>query len=66
MGETVELIDEQAFEECTSLESVRIPRSVKEIKWRAFNKCSRLTDVTVSADTVLDEQAFNCHHINKY
>ncbi len=66
MGETVELIDEQAFEECTSLEGITIPRSVKEIKWRAFNKCPRLADVAVPNDTVIDEQAFNCHNINRY
>lgn len=64
-GNTITLIDEQAFEEDAMLTSVVIPPSVKEIKWRAFNKCSSLRDVTVSSNTHIDDQAFNCHEIKR-
>lgn len=54
-------IRERAFEDCTNLTSVAIPKSVKTIGVAAFAGCSRLTSVTIPNGVILiDEGAFYC------
>ena len=41
----IKYIDNSVFENCTSLTSITIPKTVSEIEYNAFNNCSNLTDV---------------------
>ena len=53
-------IGKDAFEECSSLESVTIPASVTTIGQEAFHKCESLQSVTLSENlTTIEEAAFN-------
>jgi hypothetical protein len=45
LPEGLEEIGEDAFRDCTSLNAIMIPTSVKAINMMAFNNCSRLTQV---------------------
>jgi len=58
----VKAIEEEAFRDCTGLESIGIPQSVKEIQTRTFSGCDRLTDVTIEEGVeVIAKNAFeNC------
>ena len=38
-------IPEGAFSDCSKLESIYIPKSVKDIGWAAFADCNNLKDV---------------------
>ena len=64
-GKPVVAIGEGAFKNCDSLETVRIPGSVKVIESKAFSGCSKLLDVTLSSGTeVIEAYAFeNCAYI---
>ncbi|MBD5440985.1 MAG: leucine-rich repeat domain-containing protein [Treponema sp.] len=55
-------IGENAFSDCTSLESVEIPKCVKEIGIGAFGGCAKLTSMTISSSvTYIGHNAFrNC------
>ncbi len=46
-GLPVELIGFEAFQDCTSLESVTIPNSVKSIGGGAFDGCTSLKSITI-------------------
>jgi hypothetical protein len=45
LGDVLEEIGEEAFQDCTSLEIIVIPRAVKEIHSEAFPRYSNLTRV---------------------
>lgn len=47
IGNTVTIINHNAFEGCTNLTSVTIPNSVTSIDSECFMSCSKLTDVTL-------------------
>ena len=49
MPNNLELIEEQAFLDCTALEQIEIPENVKEIKDRAFYGCESLKTVVIIA-----------------
>ena len=46
----MEVIEENAFENCTSLTSITIPASVESIGSEAFDGCTKLTTVNVRCD----------------
>lgn len=64
-GKPVVAIAEDAFKNNSTLESVRIPGSVKVIESNAFSGCSKLLDVTLNSGTeVIEANAFaNCPYI---
>ncbi len=58
-GKTVTAIGENAFQNCTGMESIDIPGSVKTIGKYAFYRCSGLEDVTLHEGlTTIGESAF--------
>ncbi len=58
-GMPVEVVGERAFENCTSLTSIKIPDRVTEIGSYAFGGCSSLTSVEIpNSVTVIQETAF--------
>ena len=63
----LEVIDEWAFEGCTSLARVTIPPSVKEIDFNAFTECKELTEVIFSEGLEeLDDTAFrSCYQLKE-
>lgn len=65
--DTVTLIEERAFEECSDLKSVKLPDSVKEIYTFVFANCEALTDVSLGEGfTVLPESMFEgCSSLQK-
>lgn len=46
---SVTKIEEQAFDNCTNLTTVKVPASITEIKTGAFNFCENLTAINVDA-----------------
>ncbi len=67
LPETIEIIDEEAFDDCGELQDVNIPESVVEIRDRAFYFCESLAiELELpSGLTVLGEQAFgNCSNMD--
>lgn len=62
----VETIDSQAFENCTSLTSVTIPKTVTHLGDYVFSKCYSLNNVTIPKSiTYLGNYAFNrCSSLN--
>jgi hypothetical protein len=54
IGNSVERIGSDAFENCSGLISVIIPNSVKDIGWSTFENCSNLTSITIGnkVDTI--------------
>ena len=57
---TVSVIGEKAFENCSALTSVVMPDSVVEIEKYAFSDCSRLEKIELSNSlTIIKDYAFN-------
>ena len=55
----VEIIGDDAFNDCSGLQSITIPASVKTISGGAFNYCSSLTSITIPENvTSIGEYAF--------
>lgn len=63
----VEKISNFCFDGCSSLEKVRIPETVKNIKKNAFRGCYHLSSVVVADDCIVEESAFekNCEILKK-
>ena len=60
ISKTVKKIERHSFEECMSLKEVRIPSSVEEIEWHAFNGCGRIiVPLSLSNDNSLKNQIAN-------
>lgn len=53
-GDKLEMIREDAFRWCSSLRHIRLPSSssIREIRSHAFMKCTRLTDVEISSESL--------------
>ncbi len=52
-------IGDYAFQDCSSLEKIEIPNTVKRIGWFAFSKCSKIKTLDLPDDLqVIEEAAF--------
>lgn len=60
---TVIGIDDVAFSHCRDVTSVTIPKSVKTIGLRAFDKCSGLESIQVNIDNPVFDSRDNCNAI---
>ena len=58
LPETLEYINEYAFNNCQGLTAIHIPASVKRIRSYAFNNCPNLTTVT-GCEGLTDAEAWN-------
>lgn len=47
LSDSIEIINNSAFENCSSLEAINIPESITKIKDRAFKDCSALNEVSL-------------------
>lgn len=54
----IEMIDHSAFNGCAGLTSVMLPESVTSITYRAFYRCTALTDCVATGATVYGSGAF--------
>ncbi len=63
----VSSIGESAFEDCTGLKGVTIPKSVESIGERAFSGCTGLTEVTIpnSVTSIGDNAFWGCESLIK-
>lgn len=50
LSDTLENINQCAFDGCKNLESITLPDSVKEIEWAAFKNCEKLSDIKHSGN----------------
>ena len=57
--EGVTRLGEDAFYDCTSLESVKLPSSLKSIEFRTFWRCYDLSNVDLGGVEHIGEEAFN-------
>ena len=59
---TVTLIESKAFEECTSLNSIKIPSSVQSIEYSTFWGCTGLTSIYIpsSVKKIREHAFYNC------
>lgn len=64
-GSTVNEIGMGAFQECTSLTSVTIPKSVITIKGKAFRDCSNLSNVVFEEGSNLKTLGGNAGNVNE-
>jgi hypothetical protein len=65
-GPLIKKINSGSFRNCTSLTRLRIPVSVEEISWNAFEGCVQLEEVIFEGDTVVDPDAFqNCPRLER-
>ena len=64
--ETVTVIDEFAFADCTKLVSITIPNSVTKINARAFGKCTNLKYVKLpdGLNTIADGVFYGCSKLS--
>ena len=61
MGDSVTSIGNDAFRNCVSLETIRIPASVETIGSSAFANCTSLKEVSyLNAETIGDSAFYNC------
>lgn len=59
--EGIELIDEEAFTQCSKLKTVTLPSTLTEIGSNAFSSCSSLESVKIPDGVeVIGSNAFNC------
>ena len=64
--ESVVLIGEEAFKNCTGLTTIVIPKSVREIREYAFRGCTGLTSIVIPASvTKIDKYAFEGSRLTK-
>ncbi len=57
---TLETISHNAFENCSSLESITLPDSVKRIESKAFSGCSSLTSINIPDGVIyIEDLAFS-------
>ena len=60
-GKAVTVISLLAFDDCTNLTSITIPKSVTSIGDGAFRNCTSLTSITIpNSVTSIGNDAFNC------
>ena len=57
---TADEITAELFENCTRLQSIRLPRSVKAIRRNAFNNCPNLETIEIGEETTLIISSDNC------
>ncbi len=65
MGFPVYRIDEFAFFDCNSIQSVKLPETVKVIDAAAFMKCSNLKNISIENVEDIGAQAFDSTAIGK-
>ena len=64
LPECVEVIGDNAFENCANLEEVICPKSLKKIGAEAFADCIKLHKVEFGPDVLVDASAFKgCYNI---
>ena len=51
---TMTAVNQELFEGCTSLETVILPSSIKEIYWEAFSGCTSLNTIYILSEDVID------------
>ena len=54
----IDTIGAYTFGLCPNIETMILPQSVKNIKWRAFYKCSGLKEINLSSVETIQEDAF--------
>lgn len=61
-GHTISSIYDEAFRYCSSLTSVTLPNSVKNIGWYAFSDCTNLTSISIpdSVTGIADNAFLRC------
>ncbi len=57
-GKTVTMIGERAFYDCSQINEVVLPNTIKEIGTEAFGYCTSLTKIEIAACTRLKDKAF--------
>ena len=62
------IIEEGAFQDCESLKTIKLSKSIKIINSRAFYNCSSLQKIDLPPSlTMLDDRAFqNCSSLQKF
>ena len=59
MGNSVEIIDDEAFAQCWNLTGMVTPDSITVIGWRAFYNCHSMESFTIgSSITTIEDEAF--------
>lgn len=64
LPETITLIGERAFFECSYLYSINIPNSVTEIKEGAFMNCTSLQSITLPTPIIGKSTFYNCSSLS--